>query len=230
MRMQFRTGFVAAGTVTLLALVGTPAGASQTKSPLADYEVLNQAVTSMSVQFTVPTYTCAASDDAVNAYADTFDQANGGEFAFTGAYAFLGCTTSKKPKIEATLEMDGTYSFPKIKIKEGDVLVVTVTCGATGSTATLADTTKSTSVEASSTAASECNGAFMGNIGTSNAAGTKNLPLPTFKKMSFTAATINGADLGTFSPTAVDYYEGKKNVITVGPLTDPESWTNTEGS
>ena len=58
----------------------------------------------------------------------------------------------------------------------------------------------------------------MGNIGVSNEAGTKLLPLPTFGSIDFSDATVNGAPLGDASPApiAVNYFEGKKNVISVG--------------
>jgi len=40
---------------------------------------------------------------------------------------------------------------------------------------------------------------------------------------------VNGTLLGAYGPTAINYYEGKKSVITVGPIVQVDVWTNTEG-
>jgi hypothetical protein len=236
MKNLVRLGMALGAMVGFSALVGTQAvGASQAKSYLGVYEALNQAVTEFSVGFTVPHYTCTATNDNLAAYANTFDQDNGSQGAFNGGFVQLGCTSKKKPALTPVLEIDGNYTVASdLTVHRGDVIDVTATCGASGSEATIDDVTEgNVSQSATSFTASSCNGTFMGNIGVSNEAGTKELPLPSFHSITFGDAQVNGSPLGDASPApaAVNYFEGKKNVITVGPLTDGgSSWVNTQGS
>ena len=39
-------------------------------------------------------------------------------------------------------------------------------------------------------------------------------------RIDFSNVNVNGSSLGSFTPTVSNYYEGRKNVITVGPITD----------
>jgi hypothetical protein len=236
MKNLVRFGMALSTVLGVSALVGTQAvGASPTKSYLGVYEALNQTVTEFSVGFTVPHYTCTATNDNVAAYANTFDEDNGSQGAFNGGFVQLGCNSKKKPVLTPVLEIDGNYTVAsELTIHRRDVVDVTVTCGSSGSEATIDDVTAgNVSQSASSFTASSCNGTFMGNIGVSNEAGTKELPLPKFGSITFGDAQLNGSPLGDASPApvAVNYFEGKKNVITVGPLTDGgSSWVNTQGS
>lgn len=230
MGRMIRVGVVAAAALGSTAFLGAQvAGAAKPASNLAVYEAINQPVSSVNLQFTVPHYTCTATNDGVSAYADTFDQANGGEFAFDGAYVELDCTSAKKAIIYPLLEIDGTYSNPTLKIKKGNVMDVTITCGSSGSVATLEDVTTDLSVTAESDNNASCNGAFLGNIAVANKKGTAVLPLPTFGSMDFSAANVNGGALGALSPVGVNYKEGS-DVIKVGALSDGTSWVNTQRS
>jgi hypothetical protein len=235
MKKLVRVGVALSATVGFSALLGAQAvGASPQKSYLADWEALNQTVTSFTVGFTVPHYTCTATNDAVDVYANAYDQTSATSDSFDGGFVELGCNSKKSPVITPALEVDGVYTNPSgFTIRRKDVLDVTVTCGAAGGTATIDDVTQDQSGSVPTPAGSSCNGVFMGNIGLSNRAGTKLLPLPKFGKITFGDADVNGAPIGDASPapTAVSYYEGAKNVITVGALTDGGSaWVNTQGS
>jgi hypothetical protein len=105
---------------------------------------------------------------------------------------------------------------------------ITTTCNSSGSIVELTDETTDVSQSATSDTAADCNGVFMGNIGTANGKG-KNLPLPSFGSFDFTNALVNGADFSTFNPVAVNYNEGAGNKIKVGSL-NLDAWVNTQKS
>jgi hypothetical protein len=235
MKNLIRIGVALSATVGFSALLGSQAvGASPTKSYLGVYEALNQTVTSVSVGLTVPHYKCTSAKEVVDVYTNTYDETVDTSDSFDGGFVQLGCSSNDKPVITPILEVDGSYSVPSgLTIRRKDVVDVTVTCGASGGTATINDVTSAQSGSVPTPAGSSCNGVFMGNIGVSNEAGTAVLPLPSFGSITFGDASLNDAPLGDASPapTAVNYFEGKKNVITVGPLTDDGSaWVNTQGS
>ena len=235
MKKTARLGLVLSATVGFSALLGAQAvGASPTKSYLGVYEALNQTVTTVSVGFTVPHYTCTSAKQVIDVYENTYDETVASSDSFDGGFVQLGCSSKDKAVIIPALEVDGTYTLPPgLTIRRKDVVDFTVTCGASGGTATVEDVTSGQSGSVPTPAGSNCNGVFMGNIGVSNEAGTKNLPLPAFGSITFGDASLNGEPLGDASPapTAVNYFEGKKNVITVGPLTDDgSSWVNTQSS
>ncbi len=235
MKNLIRIGVALGATVGFSALVGAQsASAASAKSYLGVYEALNQTVTQFSIGFTVPKFTCTAVNDAVDAYANAFDETPGTSDTFDGGLLQLSCNTKLKPVLTPALEVDGVYTVESsLIVHRKDVVDITVTCGASGGAATIADVTSGQSQSVPTPTGSSCNGVFMGNIGLSNEAGTKNLPLPKFGSIAFGDAEVNGAPLGDASPapTSVNYREGKTNVITVGPLTDGGSaWVNTQGS
>jgi hypothetical protein len=234
MKNLVRFGLALSTVVGVSALVGTQAvGASPTKSYLGVYEALNQTVTSLNIEFTVPKFKCESANDAVDAYANTFDQTPGNPDAFDGGFVQLSCSAAKKPVITPFLEADGTYVSPSgMTIVKKDVIDISVTCGASAGSDTIDDVTSGQSESFPTAAGSSCNGAFLGNIGVSNKKGTKDLALPTFGSIHFSDATLNGAPLGDASPAAkaVNYYEGASNVIKVGPLTGGTAWVNTQES
>lgn len=235
MKNLVRIGVALCATVGFSALVGVQsASAKPAKSYLAVYSALNQTVTEFSVGFTVPKFKCMAANDAVDAYANAFDETPGTSDPYDGGFLQLSCSTKLKPVLTPALEVDGVYTVASsVTVHRKDVIDITVTCGASGGTATIQDVTSTQSQSVPTPAGSSCNGVFMGNIGLSNEAGTKNLPLPKFGSIDFGDAQVNGAPLGDASPapTSVNYREGKTNIITVGPLTDEGSaWVNTQGS
>ena len=235
MKKLVRVGVALSAMVGFSALLGAQSvGASPKKSYLADWEALNQTVTSFSVGFTVPHYTCTATDDTVDVYANAYDETQGTSSSFDGGFVDLGCNSKKSAVITPALEVDGVYTNPSgFTIRRKDVVDVTVTCGAAGGTATIDDVTQDQSGSVPTPAGSSCNGVFMGNIGVSNKSGKKLLPLPKFGKITFGDADVNGAPIGDASPApaAVSYYEGASNVIKVGPLIDGGSgWVNTQES
>jgi hypothetical protein len=55
-------------------------------------------------------------------------------------------------------------------------------------------------------------------------------PLPAFGAIDYTNVMIDGSPLSACSPSPVNYYEGKKNQITTGPLTGGgTAFATTEG-
>ena len=171
-----RIGVALSATVGFSALGVQSAGAAPTKSYLGVYEALNQTVTSLNIEFTVPKFKCESANDAVDAYANTFDQTPGNPDAFDGGFVQLSCSAAKKPVITPFLEADGTYVSPSgMTIAKKDVVDISVTCGASAGSDTIDDVTSGQSESFPTAAGSSCNGAFLGNIGVSNKKGTKDL-------------------------------------------------------
>lgn len=114
MKNLVRLGMALCAVVGFSALVGGQAvGASPTKSYLGVYEALNQAVTSFSIGFTVPHYTCTATNDDLAAYTNTFDEDNGSQSAFNGGFVQLGCTSKKKPVLTPFSRSTGPIRLPR---------------------------------------------------------------------------------------------------------------------
>jgi hypothetical protein len=234
MKNLVRIGVALSAAVGFSALVGAQsASAAPKKSYLGVYQALNQTVSEFSVGFTVPKFKCTAANDAIDIYANAFDDSPGTPGTFDGAFVQLSCTTKLKPVVTPILEVDGIYTVESgLTVQRKDVVDLTVTCGAAGGSAALDDVTSGQSQSLPTPAGSSCNGVFLGNIGLSNKAG-KIVPLPKFGSVVFGDAEVNGAPLGDASPapTSVNFYEGKTQVITVGPLTDGGSeWVNTQKS
>lgn len=106
-----------------------------------------------------------------------------------------------------------------------------MSCGAGGTVVTIDDTSTHTSVSNTSSSVDDGNAVFVGNIGVLKGSGPKISPLPSFGSVTFSNLDVHGSALGTSSPTTTDYYEGRKNVIHVGTITDwGTSFVNTQES
>ncbi len=101
----------------------------------------------------------------------------------------------------------------------GDNVEFTTVCGPTGSFVSIEDLNTSTTVNASSPNPSSCSGATVGDTGVVGTGPGGQARLPKFGAFDFTDVTVNGDSIGSFSPVAGNYYEGKKYQIVVGPLT-----------
>jgi hypothetical protein len=223
------TAATLAGSFLFLSLAATPAGAKTkpTDSYLAIYEAANITVSTLGAEASIPSYTCKKADQ-VAVYDDTYDE---DASTFSGVYVDLACGKHNVPAPSVALEIDGTYDNPTITIAPGDDVSMSVTCGSSGTMVSLYDVTSGHTVDNTSGTASDCNGAFVGNIGVLKGAGPKLSPLPDFGSVTFTNVDVNDVAIGTYTTTTTNYYEGKKAQIDVGPLTDSgSSFTNTQVS
>jgi hypothetical protein len=110
----------------------------------------------------------------------------------------------------------------------GDTVALSSTCGASGIAISIDDTTTGSVGTASSSTPETCTQAEVGDDAASN--GKVIVPLPAFGSLTFTNAMVNGAALGSITPTANNLYEGKKNVVTTGALTSGgTAFTTTQG-
>jgi hypothetical protein len=228
-RILATTAAALAASFLFLGLAAVPAGAKTkpTDSDLGIYEAANIAVSTLGAQATIPSYSCKKADQ-VAVYDDTYDE---DASSFSGVYVDLACGTHNVPAPSVSLEIDGAYDYPTITITPGDNVSMSVTCGPTGTMVSLYDATSGKTASEPSSAASDCNGAFVGNIGVTKGAGPKLSPLPDFGSVTFTNVNVNDAAIGTYSTATTNYYEGKKDQIDVGPLTDSgTSFTNTQVS
>jgi Peptidase A4 family len=218
-RLSVRALGLIAGSVLSVGFVVWTAGQANgavrkpAKSDLAVYNA-NVTVGSVSAVVTLPSYTCKRADALVT-YENTYDGANAG---WSGAGVYLGCGKHRVPTMSAQLTVDGTTTYPEATLNAGDRVELSTTCDTPGTVVTLDDLTSGSSVEASSSSPSDCSGAFIGDIGVLKGAGSKLRPIPDFTTIGFSGVMVNAAPLGNWSPTATNYYEGKKNQITVGPI------------
>jgi hypothetical protein len=213
-----RTAVVMTGSLLLAGLLTAPSGAAtaKVKTPDSNLAVYNANVTVGSIDATVtlPSYTCKKADNIV-VYENTYDNTNSG---WSGPGVYLACAKHDVPTMTAFLEVDGATTFPVATLRAGDTVQFSTTCNTPGTVVALDDVTSGSSVEASSANPSSCSGGFVGDIGVLKGAGPKLTPLPAFGAIDFSGVTVNTVPLGSLSPTSTNYYEGKKNVIDVGPI------------
>lgn len=215
----------------LLAVVAPSAGASVfawkvSKSPLAGYTATT-AVTSVDATVTLPTFTCKSKSDAIASELAVIDTDTD---EVSGAIIAMGCPSKKSSLYLAEIAVEGTASLPEVTLNPGDTVVMSTTCGATGTTVTIDDTTTDTSGQATSSTASACAAVFIGDGGLEKGKGSATAPLPSFGAIDYTDVTVNGDSFVSAAPTATNYFEGKKATITTGAIaSDGTDFTTTQG-
>jgi hypothetical protein len=228
-------GAFSAGVVLVLGVVASPGTAwatplstpHATKYPFAGYITSPMAVTSSAATVTVPTVACGKKLSAITAAATVYDS-TGSEFS--SAEVYIGCS-SKKERLAAYAEIDNAFTVPTVTINPGDTVELLVTCGSLGISVSIDDETTNSIGTAASTKAESCTQAEAGDDGVTKGHGSALVALPPFGTIDYTGVMVNGAAIGSFSPTATTYSEGKKNVITTGPLTaGGTAFTTTQGS
>jgi Peptidase A4 family len=210
-----RIGLIgAAGSLAVgMALVSSGTASAKTDSYLATYNTSGP-VSTISTDLVIPSYTCHKGD-ALALYADAYDA---DADAFSGGYIDLACKKTGKPKLEVALEIDGSYTFPTTVMALGDTVQIELSCGDSGTTATVSDTNNDNVYTESDPTASSCQNAYIGDIGVGLGAGQRTLP--DFHAVDYSNAEVNGSALGTFDPTKTNYYEGAANIIKVKALTN----------
>jgi hypothetical protein len=227
-----RLGVVAIGLLGILdltaapAVAKTPKGQSTTRNPFAGYVTAPTTISSVTATIKVPALTCAKKTQAVTAAATVYDSSNAN---FSSAIVYLGCSRRKETLV-ALAEVNNTTYFPSVDLNTGDTVVLSATCGASGIKVTIDDTATNSSANESAATAETCTQAEAGQGGVLNDNGSSLVSLPTFGAVDFTAAMVNGSALSSVSASEINYFEGKKNVITAGPLTESgTAFTTTQG-
>lgn len=227
---------VAASTAVLVAVVAlasAPATAAAaglqpktSRYPFAGYITSPTTITSSSATIVIPTYTCTKKLSAIAAEAVVYDS-NGA--LFSTAEVYVGCS-GKTVLLAAITDVDNQDSVPTVTMHAGDTVLLSATCGPSGISVSVDDTTTSSMGSGSSATPETCTQAEIGDDGVVNQKGTAVVPLPSFGSITYTNAMVNGAALGSFGPMQASFFEGKKNVITTGPLTGAgTSFTTTRG-
>jgi ABC-type thiamin/hydroxymethylpyrimidine transport system permease subunit len=220
------------GVALLCCLVAAPVEAhtKPTRSGFAGYQIAFSPVASTTATFTLPSFTCTKKKSALSIQLDAYDAEQSG---FSYEFITLGCSkkvASYSPTF-SVMSLTSPITSGSVILHAHDTVVFSITCGATGSTATMVDvTTDSTETDSSSTA-SLCSKVYVGDFGLPKGNGALE-NLPAFGAVPWTNVLVNGLPLGSLSPPpGINYYEGKKNVIDAGPLTDGgTAFTNTQGT
>jgi hypothetical protein len=221
-----RLAIIIGSTALAAGVIATPAGAKPPpNSHLAGYGISIDD-SSMSGTMVVPSYTCKPKDNVVAQVASYDNTAE----VYSGSNLYLACAKHNVPTLSVGLDVDGTFTYPAATIRPGDTVVISMSCGGSGTTVGVDDTTSESSVSASSANPSDCSGGGVGMDGVTGTGHGGQTNLPQFGSLQWTAASINGSPLGDASPTPVNYYEGKKNVITVGALNGSGGFTETQGA
>jgi hypothetical protein len=187
-----------------------------TESPLAGYAVTMNAVTSDATTFTVPTISCRKRVEAFQAAALLEDVNQG---VRSGAALGIGCVKETE-YLGALLDLDNSVTITTATVNGGDTVDFSATCGSGGESVSIDDTTDSTTVSESSDTANDCSVALIGDLAVAKIAHPASFyRLPPFDSISWTGVMVNGGAIGSLTPTAVNYNEGKRNVITTGALT-----------
>jgi hypothetical protein len=209
-------------TVALVSSAAAPAGAATIaaktpKSAAAGYIATpTAAVTTASATVTLPTFHCKSKADLLSADVGVFDPTDGSVSLVTIA---LACSKTKVPSFIVLFDADGTDSVPDVTVTAGDAVTMSISCGASGTTVSVDDTTSSATGNASSATPETCGEAFVGDEGFPKASGKSAEPLPDFGAVDYTNVMVNGAALGSSTTVSGNYYEGKKAVIVTGALT-----------
>jgi hypothetical protein len=202
--------------------------AKPTKSAFAGYAAATTAVTSETATLTIPTFSCAKKTVVFQAVALVYDANLQDQ---SGAALDIGCL-KRKEFIEALIQLDNNVSAPTATFNGGDNVEFSVTCGSGGESVSIDDTTNSSTVSSSSATANDCTEALVGDLGVlKNSSGTALFALPSFGSLDWTGVTIDAGSIGSLDPLFGNYYEGKKDVITTGSLTDGgTAFTTTQGT
>ena len=232
-RLLRSLGAISVGALLVVTIVADPVSAGATtrvhadptRYPFAGYLTSPTTITSAAATMVVPSFTCTRKVSAMTGDAIVYDS-NGPSFG--SAMVYLGCS-GRKELVSALTNIDDVLSVPTVIMKPGDTVALSATCGASGIALSIDDTTTASVGTASSSNPETCTQAEVGDDAATN--GKVIVPLPAFGSLTFTDAMVNGAALGSLTPTANTLYEGKKNVVTTGALTDGgTAFTTTQGS
>jgi hypothetical protein len=182
-----------------------PFGASAS-TYLAGYQVTpSYGLASASVTFTVPTITCSATDlaDGAILYNGVYTDSR-----YNEAFAYAYCSPGG-PVYHSELETgSGSFIYSSAA---GDVVVASLFQSGTSTVAEIHDLTAHENWISDT---SGDRGDTVVDIGT-----LTGLPVPTFTKVKFTNATVNGDYLGFDSPTRYNTLNGGDLLIKSGALT-----------
>lgn len=227
-----RLAAVSAGVLLSLSLAAEPAGAGAvqtiahaSKYPFAGYITPPTTVTSATATVSPPSFSCAKKFTAVASGVIVFDPTGS---KFSGAEVYVACS-AKKEMLAAYVDIDNSFTAPTVIINPGDTVVLSVTCGSSGISVSVNDETTSSSGGRSSSTPETCTQAEVGDDAVVKGGRSGLVPLPAFGMLDFSAVMVNGSTLGSFGPTAANYSEGKKNVITTGALTGGTAFSTTKG-
>ncbi len=177
---------------------------------LAGYQATpNGGLASASVTFTVPTISCTATDEADGAEVDSGVYSNFDVLALVAAY----CTSSGAKYVYALQTRSGYFN--PAGAAPGHVVVASLFQSDTSTWAEIHDLTNGDYWYDDNSANQ---GDTVVEIGT-NTYAYEGIPVPTFKKIQFTNATLNGDYLGFDSPTQYNTLNGGDLLIKAGALT-----------
>lgn len=212
---------VATGSLVLATLMTTPSGAkAPAKSFFGGWGNTTATETSVQATIVLPSYTCKKGDNlgpGIGAY----DNQNS---AWNQEFIYMACAKvgkSWEPSYGSTgIEVDGAYTYPSLAMSAGDSIEFTTTCGPSGTVSTIENLNTTQSVSNSSSSPSSCTDGGAGDLGIQGRGVGGQSNLPAFGSIDYSNVTINALPIGSFSPTTTNYYEGKKNQIDTGALTD----------
>jgi hypothetical protein len=244
-RGRSRVAHVTGALVALavgLAGFANPAEAKPIKSHVANYvPPASTSAAQFSATVTLPSFTCTANNLSrfVSAQVLAVDTVNNRN---SGAGVGLGCSKmgARKhfysvPYFVAYVAVDGTLQlgqFLNPKLKAGDLVDLSTTCLGDVLESEVDDVTTGYTLSAGGTlplpevctSGSPEIGLYGGADpmpirGRPATTQFMNIKLPEFGAVQFTSILLDGLPLGTFNPVATNYFEGRRNQISVGALT-----------
>lgn len=226
------SGAVGAGILLVVSLTADPAFAGTTsgtlakaaKYPFAGYITPPTTITSVAATVTLPSFACTRKTTAVAAIATVYDPSGA---KFSGAEVYLGCS-ARKEMLAALSDVDNAFTPLSVSMATGDTVALSASCGPSGISITVDDETTSSTGTNSSSSPETCTQAEAGDDGVSKGTGATVVPLPPFGALDYTGVMVNGSAIGASTPGVANYNEGKKNVITTGPLTGGTAFTTTK--
>jgi hypothetical protein len=173
-------------------------------------------LSSVSANFTMPTYSCASSEDQ--------------EWLLPGVYVYSEGKVTEQLQVnfncnfgsnlqEAFVCLQGTTNCDgSITPEPGDKMRASLIYTASSTTATITDVTQDVSAHVTAGPITTDDVAFVGDLGPGSLLGAGITAVPTFAKVVFTQVKINGLPLAGYSPSRNNYESGSDVQITTGNI------------
>lgn len=176
------------------------------------------AATSVTAEFKIPTIICTATNTGVWPSAVMFTGSSSSQ-NFNAAGVTMECV-SGSPKVAVMVVVDGTQFSASNALFTGDLMKATIVTSSSKTTATIADLTAGHTfkLSKSGTGAASLQERIVDNA---LLAGTRQLPVTNFGKISFTSGAVGGKPLGSVTPRVAYNMQTPAKVLQIltGPIT-----------
>jgi len=214
------------GVAAILVMTAVPAGAAVVlTSNFSGYGASPGSASTTTASYTVPKVVCHAGE---NSGVDAQVQLYGTTKAESaGAGVRLKCVKGVQT-YQATYLLGGVLTFPALTVRAGDKIKETVAQAAPKTTLTIDDLSTHKTVTKTGPGASDMFASVGVNSIPVSTTNSTMQNVPDFGTLSFSAALVNGAKIGTFGPTQWERADASHHVeITTSVISGGSNFTTT---